>query len=174
MSNVEKGEFARLAEMDELARLSLRHFSHLVPGLPKDLSGNIDYLRVKHLLGIVHNRWIPHHATSQGHGSLSKFIRCATELAEAGIKFVNKDGESSILFDIEFSTGDAKELCQSLYLRIATLNISKVLCQSSYLRIPTLNIDDNTELILRNFMAYEQFIPRSIKISYQSAEGTKD
>ncbi|XWS64959.1 hypothetical protein CRYUN_Cryun05aG0049000 [Craigia yunnanensis] len=74
-----------------------------------------------------------------------KFIRCATELEEAGINFVNKgkklqdkdrkDKIGASLFNIDF-TDDGK------------------------LKIPTLSVDDDTERILRNFMAYEQFLSK--------------
>ncbi|GKV29569.1 hypothetical protein SLEP1_g38484 [Rubroshorea leprosula] len=56
-----------------------------------------------------------------------RFIRSATELNEAGIKFQKKEGK---LFDIEF--------------------------QKEVMSIPTLMIDDYTESIFRNFVAYEQ------------------
>ncbi|GLT79152.1 hypothetical protein SLA2020_506510 [Shorea laevis] len=55
------------------------------------------------------------------------FILSATELNEAGIKFQKKEGN---FFDIEFQKG--------------------------VMSIPTLIIDDDTESIFRNFVAYEQ------------------
>ncbi|GKV50607.1 hypothetical protein SLEP1_g57308 [Rubroshorea leprosula] len=60
-----------------------------------------------------------------------RFIRSATELNEAGIKFQKKEGK---LFDIEFQKG--------------------------VMSIPTLMIDDYTESIFRNFVAYEQLYGR--------------
>ncbi|GLT79154.1 hypothetical protein SLA2020_506530 [Shorea laevis] len=57
-----------------------------------------------------------------------QFIRSATELNDAGIKFQANEG--IILFDIKFQNG--------------------------VISIPTLKIDDDTECILRNLVAYEQ------------------
>ncbi|GKV10425.1 hypothetical protein SLEP1_g21789 [Rubroshorea leprosula] len=57
-----------------------------------------------------------------------RFICSATELNEAGIKFQKKEGK---LFDIEFQNG--------------------------VMSIPTLIIDDYTESIFRNIVAYEQY-----------------
>ncbi|GKV29560.1 hypothetical protein SLEP1_g38476 [Rubroshorea leprosula] len=55
------------------------------------------------------------------------FIRSATELNEARVKFQKKEGN---LFDIEFQKG--------------------------VMSIPTLQVDDDTESLFRNFVAYEQ------------------
>ncbi|XP_022718692.1 uncharacterized protein LOC111276962 [Durio zibethinus] len=112
----------------------------------------------KHLLGLVHATCLPSAQGRKRHFDFKrkaeakepksqrswKFIRSATELEEAGIKFFgeqvqdkkNKSGVES-LFDIEF-TDDTKVL-----------------------KIPTFHVDDNTERILRNLMAYEQSIPSS-------------
>ncbi|XP_022719635.1 UPF0481 protein At3g47200-like [Durio zibethinus] len=115
---------------------------------------------IKHLLGLVHDSCLPslrgrdlhrdfkQKAEAEGKDPKSqrswKFIRSATELEEAGINFFgeklqdksNKLGVES-LFDIKF-TNDTKVL-----------------------KIPTFRVDDNTERILRNLMAYEQSIPSS-------------
>ncbi|OMO92694.1 hypothetical protein COLO4_17390 [Corchorus olitorius] len=104
---------------------------------------------VKHLLGLVHDHLLP---SSQGmqrywpkKGNFEperwRFIRCASELREAGIKFekikveqkykkVEVEGDS--LFDISFDKGK--------------------------MMIPTLSIYADTERLFRNLMAYEQFI----------------
>ncbi|GLT40124.1 hypothetical protein SLA2020_142800 [Shorea laevis] len=60
------------------------------------------------------------------------FIRSATELREAGINFKKIEGR---LFDIEFQKG--------------------------VMSIPTLTINDDTESILRNLVAYEQCFKRT-------------
>ena len=124
-SNVEKDEFPRLA----LVRLK-----KLIPGLfssPEKFPEDI-----KHLLGLVHDSLIPQDKGVQE--PLSNFIGCATELDNAGIKFVkkHKEGAATMLFDVEFTKAKAK------------------------LKIPTLMIDENAELLLRNLMGYEQFIPK--------------
>ncbi|GLT79137.1 hypothetical protein SLA2020_506380 [Shorea laevis] len=77
-------------------------------------------------------RWLPCLAPAQVLAGMSeprkwRFIRSATELKETGIKFQKKEGH---LFDIEFQKG--------------------------VMSIPTLIVDDETESILRNFVAYEQ------------------
>ncbi|XP_022719924.1 UPF0481 protein At3g47200-like [Durio zibethinus] len=149
-----KGEDA----LDEFARLALSLFTkeaqgtemwseNYCPTATKD---------IKHLLGLVHDTCLPSPQGRELHRDFKqkaeaeakepksqrswKFIRSATELEEAGINFFgdnkNKLGVES-LFDIKF-TDDTKEL-----------------------KIPTFHVDDNTERILRNLMAYEQSIPSS-------------
>ncbi|KAI8011365.1 UPF0481 protein [Camellia lanceoleosa] len=60
-----------------------------------------------------------------------KFLKSAIELHEAGIKF--KKVEEGSLFNIKFVNGT--------------------------IEIPTLEFDDNTESFLRNFIAYENYLP---------------
>ncbi|KAJ0092398.1 hypothetical protein Patl1_25878 [Pistacia atlantica] len=60
-----------------------------------------------------------------------KFMRCSTELEEAGIKFKRARGNS--LFDIKFENG--------------------------IMKIPRLEITGETESIFRNLVVYEQFSP---------------
>ncbi|XP_022743827.1 UPF0481 protein At3g47200-like [Durio zibethinus] len=79
-----------------------------------------------------------------------KFIRSATELEEAGINFEKKvwkqkegletELKKMSLFDVEFT-------------------------DDGTLKIPILRVEDNTERILRNFLAHEQFL-RSSKSTY--------
>ncbi|KAL4297596.1 hypothetical protein GQ457_12G004840 [Hibiscus cannabinus] len=102
---------------------------------------------IKHLLDLVHRCCRPSPQKTWQHQQFKgveretdrswKFIHSATELEDAGIDFSHhdKDKEQGIksLFDITF-TRDTKVL-----------------------KIPTLLVDDNTERLLRNFMAYEQF-----------------
>ncbi|KAE8668036.1 hypothetical protein F3Y22_tig00112349pilonHSYRG00112 [Hibiscus syriacus] len=68
---------------------------------------------------------------------LWNFIRCATELEDAGIKFEKTENQRKGIdysFDIMFPKG------------------------TNVLRIPTLTVSDSTERTLRNYMAYEQFV----------------
>ncbi|CAN0915713.1 UPF0481 protein At3g47200 [Linum grandiflorum] len=81
------------------------------------------------------NFWIPPYArTSPGkvidRYSL-KFIRCATELREAGVKFRRADSTNT-LFDVKFEQ------------------------DGGILVVPTLTVEDETESFLRNLIAYEQ------------------
>ncbi|KAK8569560.1 hypothetical protein V6N13_046610 [Hibiscus sabdariffa] len=127
-----------------------------------------------HLLDLVHSTYLPspqgitrHQKYTSGQGSdssssesMRKFIRSATELEAAGINFFGdhvtnmNNVEKGIkgMFDIEFTTctnRGIKHLCDILTFRTST----------KVLRIPTLRVDDSTERILRNYMAYEQFFP---------------
>ncbi|KAA8538455.1 hypothetical protein F0562_027999 [Nyssa sinensis] len=61
-----------------------------------------------------------------------EFIKCTTELRDAGIKFKILT-ESTSLLDIKFENG--------------------------VLKIPPFIVDDNTESIFRNLIAYEQYLP---------------
>ncbi|XP_024042409.1 UPF0481 protein At3g47200 [Citrus clementina] len=65
-------------------------------------------------------------------------IRCATELEEAGIKFMQADGES--LFDVKFENG--------------------------VMKFPRLNIDDDSDPFWRNLMVYEQFSSKDDTLNY--------
>ncbi|XP_028113526.1 putative UPF0481 protein At3g02645 [Camellia sinensis] len=60
-----------------------------------------------------------------------EFLKSATELHEAGIKF--KKVEEGSLFNIKFVNGT--------------------------IEIPTLKVDDDTESFLRNLLAYENYLP---------------
>ncbi|XVF57203.1 hypothetical protein PTKIN_Ptkin06aG0185600 [Pterospermum kingtungense] len=100
---------------------------------------------IKHLLGLVHKHCLPSPQQSnsrresfifRGHFDPWEmdlimglgFIRSATELSEAGIRFKKRVGKS--LFDIKFERGQ--------------------------MHIPTLTVDHDTERIFRNLIAYEQ------------------
>ncbi|KAH9680866.1 transmembrane protein [Citrus sinensis] len=65
-------------------------------------------------------------------------IRCATELEEAGIKFMQADGES--LFDMKFENG--------------------------VIKFPRLNIDDDSDPFWRNLIVYEQFSSKDDTLNY--------
>ncbi|XVF29085.1 hypothetical protein REPUB_Repub15cG0089700 [Reevesia pubescens] len=99
---------------------------------------------VKHLLGLVYQQCLPSRKSSVSQESPTgvfqhklRTMRHAIDLKEAGVDFKpkkveqNENGETS-LFDIEFKNGTMK--------------------------IPTLRVEDKTERILRNLMAYEQYI----------------
>ncbi|KAJ4722913.1 hypothetical protein OWV82_006344 [Melia azedarach] len=91
---------------------------------------------VNHLLEFIHHNWQPSCSRTMrncrkvtGERKYREVIRCATELKEAGIKFMKVEGES--LFDIKFENGIVK--------------------------LPRLNIDDDAEPLVRNLIVYEQF-----------------
>ncbi|GKV29564.1 hypothetical protein SLEP1_g38479 [Rubroshorea leprosula] len=136
-----------------MADEAIRFFGRMMPGSPINaLTQNQD---VKHLLGLLHDlsysseevksphelidMFTPEMVVQQCSAAIVsfprscdltkwQFIRSATELNEAGIKFQKNQGK---LFDIKF--------------------------QKEVMSIPTLVINDDTESILRNLVAYEQY-----------------
>ncbi|CAL1356892.1 unnamed protein product [Linum trigynum] len=92
---------------------------------------------IKHLLGFAHDYWIPPYARTAVGKPIArynlKFIRCATELREAGVKFRRAEegeGQQHTLFDVGFKDGTFV--------------------------IPMLTVEDETESFFRNLIAYEQ------------------
>ncbi|XP_050221295.1 UPF0481 protein At3g47200-like [Mercurialis annua] len=105
---------------------------------------NCDQYESKHLLDFVHRHWFPFSTTTRKTPSVSdewEPIRCAGELREAGIGFrrVGNEQERSI-FDVKFKRGK--------------------------LEIPSLVIEEETETILRNMIAFEQLL--ADEVSYVS------
>ncbi|XP_022744638.1 UPF0481 protein At3g47200-like [Durio zibethinus] len=88
-----------------------------------------------------------------------KFIRCATELEEAGINFVNKGKELQYK---EWKHKKGEEV-QGKKGKASLFEVD--FTDDGTLKIPTLRVEDNTERILRNFLAYEQFL-RGSKSTY--------
>ncbi|XP_039030837.1 UPF0481 protein At3g47200-like [Hibiscus syriacus] len=141
-------------DLDEFARSAIYFFQALQ--VSHIWSGNGSYTSpakdIKHLLDLVHSCCRPSPPGIRQHqrfkvevkqksDSSWKFIRSATELEDAGIGFLGekvlednkKEEDIKSLFDITFTK------------------------ETKVLKIPTLHVDDNTERVLRNFMAYEQF-----------------
>ncbi|GKV06845.1 hypothetical protein SLEP1_g18672 [Rubroshorea leprosula] len=118
-------------------RMALRFFCTLMPGNGKGIEPFwvISDPNIENLLGLVHDSWGPspeardNCSKNSAQYGVWKFIRNATELKEAGIKFKKKDNGKSI-FDIQFENG--------------------------VLWIPTIGMYDQTDSILRNFIAHEQ------------------
>ncbi|GKV38054.1 hypothetical protein SLEP1_g46004 [Rubroshorea leprosula] len=112
----------------------LQLFAVTMPGLRVDAVYDYNSIKsVKHLLDLVRGNWLPSrvvedHSRAPKDGKWS-FIRSATELKEAGIRF--KKGEGNTLFDIMFRNG--------------------------VLEIPMIRIDDSTERLYRNVIVCEQF-----------------
>ncbi|KAL4297404.1 hypothetical protein GQ457_12G004860 [Hibiscus cannabinus] len=155
-----KGE----GNLDEFTRSALTafeegmHGTHIWSGNGSNTSQTKD---AKHLLDLLHSccRPSPQGIRQQQNFKAKaieksdrswKFIRSATELEDAGINFLggkvlqDHDQAQGVksMFDITFTT-DTKVL--------------KLKIPTKVLKIPTLRVDDNTERLLRNFMAYEQF-----------------
>ncbi|GKV45289.1 hypothetical protein SLEP1_g52394 [Rubroshorea leprosula] len=107
-------------------------FEVMMPGLTVRLTYDENSIKkVKHLLDLLRTNWIPSDDTMHECKNVQemKFIRSATELREAGIKF--RRGKGRNLFDIKFENG-------TLY-------------------IPALNLEDHTERLYCNIVACEQF-----------------
>ncbi|CAK9172970.1 unnamed protein product [Ilex paraguariensis] len=76
---------------------------------------------VKHLLGLVHDTWCSSFKTTVSSRRAAEdqertweYIKCSTQLREAGVKF-KKATETSSLLDIEFENGIMKILPLSVY-----------------------------------------------------------
>ncbi|KAJ4722915.1 hypothetical protein OWV82_006346 [Melia azedarach] len=109
-------------------------FRILIPGHYCGQYSDNSVQEIKHLLGFIHDSWLPSPSGMRSPEIVTEscdwdLIRCATELKEAGIKFMEVKGDS--LFDIRFDNGT--------------------------LQIPRLIIEDDTESFLRNLIVYEQF-----------------
>ncbi|KAI8011127.1 UPF0481 protein [Camellia lanceoleosa] len=118
--------------------LSLEYFNAITPGNLVELPyENPEEDDIKHLLGLLHYCWCHefHSMVSQRHVViLDRSMKSATELREAGIKF-KKVVINRNLFDIRFVNGT--------------------------MEIPYLIVDDTTEFVFRNLIAYEQYLPPS-------------
>ncbi|GMP55706.1 hypothetical protein CsSME_00020445 [Camellia sinensis var. sinensis] len=118
--------------------LSLEYFDAITPGnLPELPYENPKEDDIKHLLGLLHYCWCYefHSTVSQRLVVVTdKSMKSATELREAGIQF-KKVIINRNLFDIRFVNGT--------------------------MEIPNLIVDDTTEFVFRNLIAYEQYLPPS-------------
>ncbi|KAL7177195.1 hypothetical protein ACSBR2_030516 [Camellia fascicularis] len=124
---------------NRLIYLALCFFRDLLPGPGhRECDGN-SHFEIRHLLGLIHNNWLPSFLgiVPNGDGSNKKenwrFIPNTIELREAGVKLVKIEGAS--LFDIKFENG--------------------------VMKIPPLTIEDRTESFFRNLIAYEQYCPEN-------------
>ncbi|XVF79529.1 hypothetical protein PTKIN_Ptkin14bG0230300 [Pterospermum kingtungense] len=144
----------KLYELIKGPEAAITDFCHqalkqLIQVLPKSMIGNVnsftieDATEIDHLLGLIHNNCVTSLAKcgvpATGKAKLRlerQSIRCARELEEAGIEFKNPDrngeGNEMSLFNVNFEYGKMK--------------------------IPTFVIDDKTERIFRNLIAYELFV----------------
>ncbi|XP_031250328.1 UPF0481 protein At3g47200-like [Pistacia vera] len=127
---------------NNICDLILHFFDDLVPDRKlKNKMFKIE--RINHVLDLIHLNWSPFSSETGkivGPRVLDEedkwgFIRCATELKEAGIKFKSPkvdEKNASSLFGIKFENG--------------------------IMKIPMLKIDDNSESFFRNLIAHEQFL----------------
>ncbi|KAL5721378.1 hypothetical protein ACHQM5_005030 [Ranunculus cassubicifolius] len=106
-------------------------FFNLVLRLDVELLKTKCNLHGKHLLDLVRNAYLPsppHEVQGKECRVLPEFVHCATELRRAGITFRKSVADN--LFEIKFCKG--------------------------VLEIPALRIQDTTESIFRNMIAFEQ------------------
>ncbi|GLT43016.1 hypothetical protein SLA2020_169930 [Shorea laevis] len=109
-----------------------------IPGRVDVAYDNTSIRSVKHLLDLAHGNWLPSREVMEDYSRVPKdgnwsFIRSATELKEAGIRFKKSEGNS--LFDIRF--------------------------RNEVLEIPTIKILDTIESLYRNVIICEQFENKS-------------
>ncbi|XWS10705.1 hypothetical protein CRYUN_Cryun38cG0020500 [Craigia yunnanensis] len=129
--------FAKLIEILPVSRIETEN--------PSTIN---DTNKIDHLLGLVHDNWIP---SPQGIDRHKEFmdlgtrkpmerqsIGCAKELEEAGIEFIKVDSNEKTFLDVNFTDGKMK--------------------------IPTFVIGDDTERLFRNLIAYELFVQGSTNV----------
>lgn len=111
-------------------------FDYLCPSLPFKFNDPGSCDNIKHLLALIHEAICPPRfaGTRKSRKEIEwdegyRSIHCATELREAGIRF--RKLEKRNLFDIEFDNG--------------------------VMKIPQLEIHNETECLIRNLVAYEQY-----------------
>ncbi|KAL7106060.1 hypothetical protein ACP275_07G087400 [Erythranthe tilingii] len=111
-------------------------FNSIFPGnIKRNVSTNRSSDNIKHLLDLMHSNWHPSFDRSNfGKNENNerrrwRFINNATELREANVKFKRTEGVS--LFDLRFKDGN--------------------------MLLAPLTIEDRTESLFRNLVAYEQY-----------------
>ncbi|CAL1384463.1 unnamed protein product [Linum trigynum] len=111
----------------------IRHAFGRLNFIPRRLSSSIE--TYSHVLGLAHCNWLTHKPndlvnrdTVRNNNALYKWIPCATRLKEFGVAFERM--EETNLFDAKYKGG--------------------------VLRMPGLIINDDSETLLRNLMAYEK------------------
>ncbi|GKU99418.1 hypothetical protein SLEP1_g12273 [Rubroshorea leprosula] len=118
----------------------LRAYEGKMPGLRVDTTYDADSMKnINHIVHLLHSNWHPSNKATNDENPLEpehkswRYIRSATELREAGIDFKvvkTKENEKSCLFDIKFEKG--------------------------ILEMPKVTIEDDTESLYRNLIAWEQ------------------
>ncbi|KAA8541228.1 hypothetical protein F0562_025165 [Nyssa sinensis] len=132
---------------DNIISLALDFLGSSLPGPKVSETNGISADNVNHLLHLVHSSWCYSFAkkisSNRNHKwSLDEFIKSTTELRESGIKFKNAKESTSVL-DIKFGNG--------------------------VMEIPPLTIEDHTECVLRNLIAYEQYYHgNNVSVTYDN------
>jgi len=110
-------------------------FEWMYPGSRLERSNTISSHECKHLLDLVYHKWLLRSPSELPSGIEAKntkleFIRSAKELKDAGIKFGKQEGSFGLFLGVRF--------------------------EKDMIKIPCLKIDDTTESLFRNLIAYEQ------------------
>jgi hypothetical protein len=118
-------------EEENIIGLAHEFFRKPLPFLADNIE-NIISNDIDHLLALLHKMMRPSSPETTGVGQMTERCmtrHCATELKEAGVKF--KKVSTDNIFDIKFNNG--------------------------LMEIPPLGIEDRTESVFRNLIAYEQY-----------------
>ncbi|KAJ6713850.1 hypothetical protein OIU85_025471 [Salix viminalis] len=120
---------------DLFVDMALDFFKWMFPGSRLERSNIISSQECKHLLDLVyHNCLLPSPfvlpSESEATNIEFEFIRSAKELKEAGIRFRKQEGSYGLFHGARFENG--------------------------MLKIPCLTVEDSTESLFRNLIAYEQ------------------
>lgn len=117
-------------ETSSLINLALNYFEGFC-GTYHGEGFRTNSIGVRHLLCLIHSSRLPAVRTMKPKTKLElkRFIGCATELREAGIRF--KKGSVGCIFNLNFKNG--------------------------IMEIPPLQVVDQTESFFRNLIAYEQY-----------------
>ncbi|KAK9180376.1 hypothetical protein WN944_026567 [Citrus x changshan-huyou] len=123
-------------------------FGSALPGVGYAHNSQYYPIEIKHLVDFMHLNWQPSPSRMRNNNSkvtadrkyreVIRWHRCAAEIEEAGIKFMQADGES--LFDVKFENG--------------------------VMKFPRLNIDDDSDPFWRNLIVYEQFSSKDDTLNY--------
>ncbi|XP_034895100.1 UPF0481 protein At3g47200-like [Populus alba] len=108
-------------------------FKWMYPSSELERSNTISSHECKHLLDLLYHNWLlpsPSERHSGIEAKNTKFIRSAKELKEVGIKFGKQEESFGLFLGVRF--------------------------EKDMIKIPRLKIEDTTESLFRNLIAYEQ------------------
>ncbi|XP_057776333.1 UPF0481 protein At3g47200-like isoform X2 [Salvia miltiorrhiza] len=113
-----------------LRDLLLRFFDDLYPGKNYRGEASVAPREVKHLLHLIHRNWLPRGTGTKKKDKRLQFINSAARLKEANVRFEISEPEAA-LFEVRFENG--------------------------VMIMAPLWVEDKTESVLRNLVAYEQY-----------------
>ncbi|OAY55409.1 UPF0481 protein At3g47200 isoform X3 [Manihot esculenta] len=120
-------------------------------------------IQIKNLLELLHDHWQPSPARLEAYKKMRQteergFTRCATYLKEAGIKFksVAQLKEVGIKFKSTRCATELKDAGIKFKSAVERDNLFDIDFVNGTIKIPKIQIEDKTECVLRNLIAYEQ------------------